>query len=64
MSDEYYYDEDNDIRTNKPVLAAGIVELPRRETEEKPFGKIKEKCKQNNIRLITEMIMSDNQQLK
>ena len=54
-----YYDEDNDIRTNKSVLGiGGIAELPRREIEEKSFSKIKEKCKQNNVRVITEVIIS------
>jgi nucleotide-binding universal stress UspA family protein len=47
MSDDYY--QDDNIRTNKSVLG-GIVELPRHE--------IKEKCKQNNVRVITELLVS------
>jgi nucleotide-binding universal stress UspA family protein len=53
-----YYDEDDDIRTNKSVLGGAIAELPRHEIEEKSFSKIKEKCKQNNVRVITEVIIS------
>ena len=56
ISSEYY--EDNDIRTNKSVLGGGIAELPRHEIEEKSFSKIKEKCKQNNVRVITEVVIS------
>ena len=55
ISSEYY--EDNDIRTNKSVLGGGIAELPRHEIEEKSFSKIKEKCKQNNVRVITEVVL-------
>jgi nucleotide-binding universal stress UspA family protein len=55
MSDDYY--QDDNIRTNKSVLG-GIVELPRHEIEEKSFSKIKEKCKQNNVRVITELLVS------
>ena len=54
-----YSDEDNDIRTNKSILGGGIAELPRREIEEKSFSKIKEKCKQNNVRVITEVVISN-----
>jgi nucleotide-binding universal stress UspA family protein len=57
ISSEYY--EDNDIRTNKSVLGGGIAELPRHEIEEKSFSKIKEKCKQNNVRAITEVMISN-----
>ena len=54
-----YYEDNHDIRTNKSVLGGAIAELPRREIEEKSFSKIKEKCKQNNVRVITEVILSN-----
>jgi nucleotide-binding universal stress UspA family protein len=57
ISSEYY--EDDDIRTNKSILGGGIAELPRLEIEEKSFRKIKEKCKQNNVRVITEVVISN-----
>ena len=34
----------------------GIVELPRQDIEDKSFSKIKEKCKENNVNLITEVV--------
>jgi len=40
------------------IDSGGIVELPRQDIEEKSFSKIKEKCKENNVNLITEVVTS------
>lgn len=40
------------------IDSGGIVELPRHDIEEKSFYKIKEKCKENNVSLIIEVVTS------
>jgi len=48
-------DVPSDASTNTDSLRR-IVELPRQEIEENSFRKIKEKCKENNVKVNTEVI--------
>ena len=58
----YLYKIDSDVpsdaSTNTDSLRSGrrIVEMPRQEIEESFFSKIKEKCKENNVKVDTEVI--------
>ena len=51
-------DVPSDASTNTDSLRRGrrIVEMPRQEIEESFFSKIKEKCKENNVKVDTEVI--------
>ncbi|HET7389939.1 MAG TPA: universal stress protein [Nitrososphaeraceae archaeon] len=48
-------DVPSDASTNTDSLRR-IVELPRQEIEENSFRKIKEKCKENNVKVNTEVV--------
>lgn len=52
----YEYEDriNSDVPVTPPVRE--IIELPRQEIEEKSFSKIKEICKENNVKLNTEVI--------
>ena len=47
-------DVPSDASTNTDSLRSGrrIVEMPRQEIEERIFSKIKEKCKENNVKVV------------
>ena len=52
------YQYEDRINSDVPVTpsVSEIIELPRQEIEEKSFSKIKEICKENNVKLNTEVI--------
>ena len=53
----YEYEDriDSDVPSTT-TTSREIVELPRQGLEEKTFNKIKEKCKENNVKVTTEVI--------
>ena len=53
----YEYEDriDSDVPSTT-TTSREIVELPRQGLEEKAFNKIKEKCKENNVKVTTEVI--------
>ena len=60
LPEKLRYEYADGIDPDVPITAStrGIIELPRQEIEEKSFSKIKEKCKQNNVKLNTEVIIT------
>jgi nucleotide-binding universal stress UspA family protein len=54
---EYDIKIDSDVPSSIATTSPReIVELPRQDLEEKAFNKIKEKCKENNVNVNTEVI--------
>ena len=52
----YEYEDRIDSDIPSITTSREIVELPRQGLEEKAFNKIKEKCKENNVKVNTEVI--------
>lgn len=52
----YEYEDRIDSDIPSTTTSREIVELPRQGLEEKAFNKIKEKCKENNVKVNTEVI--------
>jgi nucleotide-binding universal stress UspA family protein len=49
-------DVPSDASTNNTDSLRKVVEMPRQEKEENSFRKIKEKCKENNVKVNTEVV--------
>ena len=60
LPEKLRYEYADGIDPDVPITTStrGIIELPRQEIEEKSFSNIKVKCKQNNVKLNTEVIIT------
>ena len=60
LPEKLRYEYADGIDSDVPITTSTrwIIELPRQKIEEKSFSKIKEKCKQNNVKLNTEVVIT------